>query len=93
MTLAYGVKPLICQSELRTYTKVVPFQEINFLSLCSIVTTTEWNGLIKIDNWGYIYMDYFEPKFDGLSGILIPLWMILLMTYKYWISLGLPSYF
>jgi len=24
---AYGVKPLIHQSELRTYTKVVPFQE------------------------------------------------------------------
>ena len=44
-----GVKPLIHQSELGTYTKVVPFQE-NFLSLCSIVKTTEWNGLIKIDN-------------------------------------------
>jgi len=46
----YGVKPLIQQSELGTYTKVVPFQEKKFLSLCSIVKTTEWNGLIKIDN-------------------------------------------
>jgi hypothetical protein len=45
-----GVKPLIHQSELRTNTKVVPFQEKKFLSLCSIVKTTEWNGLIKIDN-------------------------------------------
>ena len=35
-----GVKPLIHQSELRK----------KFLSLCSIVKTTEWNGLIKIDN-------------------------------------------
>ena len=48
-----GVKPLSHQSELRTYTKVqhvhvVPFQEKS--SLCSIVKTTEWNGLIKIDN-------------------------------------------
>ena len=40
-----GVKPLIHQSEL-----VVPFQEKKFLSLCSIVKTTEWNGLIKINN-------------------------------------------
>ena len=45
-----GVKPLIHQSELGTYSKVVPFQEKKFLSLCSIVKTTEWNGLIKIDN-------------------------------------------
>jgi hypothetical protein len=45
-----GVKPIIHQSELRTYTKVVHFQEKKFLSLCSIVKTTEWNGLIKIDN-------------------------------------------
>ena len=48
--LSLGVKPLIRQSELRTYTKVVPFQEKKFLSLCSIVKTTEWNGLIEIDN-------------------------------------------
>jgi len=48
--LYIGVKPLIHKSELRTYTKVVPFQEKKFLSLCSIVKTTEWNGLIKIDN-------------------------------------------
>ena len=45
-----GMKPLIHQSELGTYTKVVPFQVKKFLSLCSIVKTTEWNGLIKIDN-------------------------------------------
>jgi hypothetical protein len=47
-----GVKPLIHQSELRTYMKVVPFlfSRKKFLSLCSIVKTTEWNGLIKIDN-------------------------------------------
>jgi len=40
---------LIHQSELRTYTKVVPFQEQKYLSLCStlcIVKTTEWNELI-----------------------------------------------
>jgi hypothetical protein len=46
--VVYGVKPLIHQSELRTYTKVVPFQEKT--SLCSIVKTTEWNGMIKTDN-------------------------------------------
>jgi hypothetical protein len=45
-----GVKPPIHQSELRAYTKVVPFQEKKFLSLCSIVKTTEWNGMIKTDN-------------------------------------------
>jgi hypothetical protein len=48
-----GVKPVIHQSELRTYTKVVPFQEkssFHFINY-SIVKTTEWNGLIKIDNW------------------------------------------
>jgi hypothetical protein len=50
MLLSKGVKPLIHQSELRTYTKVVAFQEKEFLSLCSIVNTTEWNGLIQIDN-------------------------------------------
>ena len=44
-----GVKPLIHRSELGTYTKVGPFQE-QFLSLCSVVKTTKWNGLIKIDN-------------------------------------------
>ena len=27
-----------------------PFSRKKFLSLCSIVKTTEWNGLIKIDN-------------------------------------------
>ena len=49
--LYHGVKSLIHQSELRRYTKIVPFQEKKFLSLSSIVKTTEWNGLIKIDNW------------------------------------------
>ena len=39
-----GVKPVIHQSELS------PFSRKKFLSLCSIVKTTEWNGLIKIDN-------------------------------------------
>jgi hypothetical protein len=37
--------------------------------------------------------DYFEPKFDGFSCILIPLWRIWCMTYTYWISWGWPSYF
>ena len=37
-----GVKPLIHESS--------PFSRKKFLSLCSIVKTTEWNGLIKIDN-------------------------------------------
>ena len=27
-----------------------PFSRKKFLSLCSIVKTTEWNGLIKMDN-------------------------------------------
>jgi hypothetical protein len=44
--LSKGVKPLIHQSE-----KIVPFKEKKFLSLCSIVKTTEWNRIIKIDNW------------------------------------------
>ena len=51
--IAYGVKPLIHQSELGTYIYIYessPFSRKKFLSLCSIVKTTEWNGLIKIDN-------------------------------------------
>jgi hypothetical protein len=32
----------------------------------------EWKGLKLITEVG----DYFEPKFDGLSYILIPLWRI-----------------
>ena len=28
--------------------KVVPFKEKKFLSLCCIVTNTEWNGIIKL---------------------------------------------
>jgi hypothetical protein len=39
------------------------------------------------------YRDYFDPKYDGLNCILIPLWRIWCMTYKYWISWGKPSYF
>jgi hypothetical protein len=31
--------------ELRTYTKVVPFKEKKFLSLCSIGENIEWNGI------------------------------------------------
>ena len=31
------------------------------LSLCSIVKTTEWNGIIKIDNCSSIYRDYSGP--------------------------------
>jgi len=42
-------KPLIHQSEFRHESS--PFSRKKFLSLCSIVKTTEWNGLIKIDNW------------------------------------------
>jgi hypothetical protein len=45
-----GDKPIIHQSELRTYTKVVSFKENSSFSLCCIVTNTEWNGIIKIDN-------------------------------------------
>ena len=33
------------QLELRTYTKVVPFKEKTFLSLCSIGENIEWNGI------------------------------------------------
>jgi hypothetical protein len=44
-----GVKPLIHQSELGTYTKVALSRK-KFLSLCSIVKTAQWNGLIQIDN-------------------------------------------
>jgi hypothetical protein len=42
MQLHLGVKPLIHQSE--------PFSRKKFFSLCSIVKTTEWNGMIKTDN-------------------------------------------
>ena len=45
--LSWGVNPLIHQSELRTYT----LKRKKFISLCNIVKTTEWNGIIKIDNW------------------------------------------
>ena len=39
-----GVKPLIHQSEISS-----PLSRKKFLSLCTIVKTTEWNRLIKID--------------------------------------------
>jgi hypothetical protein len=47
--LYYGVKPLIHQSELRTYTKVVPFQEKNsfhFVVLWKLLNGMEWLKLI-----------------------------------------------
>jgi hypothetical protein len=62
------------------------FKENKFLSLFSIVKTTEWNGIIKIDNYSAIYRDYLGPKFDGFRCFSIPLWRIWCMTYKYWIS-------
>jgi len=42
-----GVKPLIHQSELAN---VFLCKEKKFLSPCSIVKTTEWNRIIKIEN-------------------------------------------
>ena len=88
-----GVKPLIHQSELRTYKKSSPFYRKKFLSLFCIVKNTEWNGIIKIENWSWIYKDYFEPKFYGFSFFLIPIWMIWCMTYQYWISVRRRSCF
>jgi hypothetical protein len=44
---------------------------------------------LKLNIKGLIII-YFETKFDGLSCILIPLWRIWCMTYKYWISWGWP---
>jgi hypothetical protein len=49
-----GVKPLIDQSEVRTYTKVVPFKEKMFHSLCCILKNIRYNGITKIDNWRWI---------------------------------------
>ena len=46
-----GVKPLIHQSELRTYCSPFSRKKFFFFSLCSIVKTTEWNGMINADNW------------------------------------------
>ena len=45
-----GVKPLIHQSELRTYTKVITFKEKSSFHFVVNVKTTEWNGMIKTDN-------------------------------------------
>ena len=44
-----GVKPIIHQSELRPYTKVVPFKENSSFRFV-VLRNTEWNGIIKIDN-------------------------------------------
>ena len=39
-----------CQTTNSPIRACSPFSIKKFLSLCSIVKTTEWNGLIKIDN-------------------------------------------
>jgi hypothetical protein len=67
--LHFQTTNLIHQSELRT--KVVPFKEKKFLSLCTIVKTIESNRIIKIDNWSKIYWDYFKPKCYGFICHLI----------------------
>jgi len=49
VSCALGVKPLIHQSELRTYTKVVPFQEktsFHFVVLWKLLNGMEWLKLI-----------------------------------------------
>jgi hypothetical protein len=43
--LCLGVKPVIQPIRAKNI-KVVPFKK-KFLSLCCIVTNTEWNGIIK----------------------------------------------
>ena len=53
---AVGVKLLIHQSELRTYTKEV-------LSLCCVLKNIKCNDITKIDNVQSMYIDYLEPKF------------------------------
>ena len=42
----YGVKPVI--QPIRAKNKSSPFKRKKFLSLCCIVTNTEWNGIIKL---------------------------------------------
>ena len=54
LTVIFGTQ-LRCQttnSPIRAWNiyESSPFSRKKFLSLCSIVKTTEWNGLIKIDN-------------------------------------------
>ena len=51
---AVGVKLLIHQSELRTYTKEV-------LSLCCVLKNIKCNDIAKIGNVRSMYMDYLEP--------------------------------
>jgi hypothetical protein len=49
MATPLGVKPLIHQSELRTYTKVVPFQgksSFHFVVLWKLLNGMEWFKLI-----------------------------------------------
>jgi hypothetical protein len=41
-----GVKPVI--QPIRAKNKSSPFKRKKFLSLCCIVTNTEWNGIIKL---------------------------------------------
>ena len=46
-----GVKPVIHKSELRTYANVVPFNEKSYFRFVVLWKNTEWNGIIRIDNW------------------------------------------
>ena len=43
-----GVKPVIQLIRAKNILKSSPFKRRMFLSLCCIVTNTEWNGLIKL---------------------------------------------
>ena len=45
--IAVGVKRVIQPIRAKNIYKVVPLKK-NFLSLCCIVTNTEWNGIIKL---------------------------------------------
>ena len=67
-----GVKPLIHQSELRTYTKVVLFKRKKFLSLCRILKFFKCNDINQIRNWRSIYiMIILSPNLVAFSCILI----------------------
>jgi hypothetical protein len=77
--LYYGVKPLIHQSELRTYTKVVPFQEKNsfhFVVLWKLLNGMEWLKLIiEVKYIGIIVLKrtwflYVLSKYQGMFKIL-----------------------
>ena len=43
-----GVKPVIQPIRAKNIYKSSPFLRKKFLSLCCIVTNTEWNGMIKL---------------------------------------------